>query len=263
MDMHPENPMEKLDAIYFSPHKFLGGPGTSGVLVFDSSLYQNPVPDNPGGGTVDWTNPWGEYKYIDDIELREDGGTPGYLQAIRTALSIEVKNQMDTGKIRERERQLVAIAFQEMRKIPGIHILADQVEERLGIISFYHKTIHYNLIVRLLSDRFGIQVRGGCACAGTYGHFLLEVSHEDSKRITELINSGDLSLKPGWVRLSLHPTLTDEDLHYFTKALGRIVENIEVWKKDYIYDKHTNEFVYKHDNGHLNRFIKSWFDLDQ
>ncbi|NOY38298.1 MAG: aminotransferase class V-fold PLP-dependent enzyme [Chlorobi bacterium] len=261
IDMHPADPMQKLDAIYFSPHKFLGGPGSSGVLVFDSGLYHNPVPDNPGGGTVDWTNPWGEYKYMDDIELREDGGTPGFLQAFRTALTIEVKNQMNTGKMRKREKELVAKAFEEMRQIPGIKILAEDMESRLGIISFYHEKIHYNLIVRLLSDRFGIQVRGGCACAGTYGHYLLEVSHEDSRKITALINSGDLSLKPGWVRWSLHPTITDEDLYHFTDALRKIVSHASVWEKDYRYDKHTNEFIHHSDNGQMKNLVRKWFNV--
>ena len=113
IDMHPADPMEKLDAIYFSPHKFMGGPGSSGVLIFDSSLYNKKVPDNPGGGTVDWTNPWGEYKYVDDIEAREDGGTPGFLQAIKTALCIELKNQMGIENIEAREKELTQITFQE------------------------------------------------------------------------------------------------------------------------------------------------------
>ena len=109
IDMHPaDDDMKKLDAIFFSPHKFLGGPGSSGVMIFDRSLYNSPSPDNPGGGTVDWTNRWGEYKYIDDIEIREDGGTPGFIQAIRIALSIEVKNLMRTDLIRKREHELVA-----------------------------------------------------------------------------------------------------------------------------------------------------------
>ena len=100
MNMHPESEAERLDAVFFSPHKFLGGPGTSGVLIFNSKLYNNRVPDQPGGGTVDWTNPWGEYKYIDDIERREDGGTPGFLQAIRAALAIRLKEQMGVENIR-------------------------------------------------------------------------------------------------------------------------------------------------------------------
>lgn len=41
--------------------------------------YQNDIPDNPGGGTVRWTNRWGGYRYISDIEVKEDGGTPGFL----------------------------------------------------------------------------------------------------------------------------------------------------------------------------------------
>ncbi len=124
MDMHPPDPMQKLDGIYFSPHKFLGGPGSSGVLVFDSSLYQSEVPDEPGGGTVDWTNPWGEYKYVDDIETREDGGTPGYLQAIRAALAIELKEKMGVGPIMEREEELVRRMMTGLRGIPEIRILA-------------------------------------------------------------------------------------------------------------------------------------------
>jgi selenocysteine lyase/cysteine desulfurase len=214
IDMHPEDPMMALDAIMFSPHKFLGGPGTSGVLVFNSALYNNPVPDNPGGGTVDWTNPWGEFKYVDDIEAREDGGTPPFLQTIKAALCIELKNKMGVENIGKREKQLVKMAFEEMVKIPGIKILADNVTDRLGVFSFYFNDIHFNLAVKLLNDKFGIQVRGGCACAGTYGHFLLDVSYDKSKHITDLINHGDLSQKPGWIRLSLHPTMTDEELFY-------------------------------------------------
>jgi selenocysteine lyase/cysteine desulfurase len=137
IDMHPEDPMMALDAIMFSPHKFLGGPGTSGVLVFNSALYNNPVPDNPGGGTVDWTNPWGEFKYVDDIEAREDGGTPPFLQTIKAALCIELKNKMGVENIGKREKQLVKMAFEEMVKIPGIKILADNVTDRLGVFSFY------------------------------------------------------------------------------------------------------------------------------
>lgn len=261
MNMHPVDPLEKLDALFFSPHKFLGGPGASGVLIFDSGLYNMKVPDQPGGGTVDWTNPWGEYKYIDNIEIREDGGTPGFLQAIRTAMAIELKNQMGVEKIHQREKELVRYAFEAFSKIPGLHMLAHQVEDRLGVISFYMTNIHYNLIVGILSDRFGIQVRGGCACAGTYGHFLLDVSYETSRKITEKINLGDLSEKPGWVRVSLHPTMTDDELHYLADALKQISEHHREWALDYVYNKHTNEFQHKSETKDTNR-IQSWFRLD-
>jgi selenocysteine lyase/cysteine desulfurase len=207
INMHPEDPEEKLDAIFFSPHKFLGGPGSSGVMIFDSLLYENKVPDLPGGGTVDWTNPWGQHKFVSNIEAREDGGTPAFLQAIRAALCIQLKEEMGVENICTREEELVKIAFYEMKKIPGLHLLAGNIEERLGAISFYIENIHYNLIVKLLNDRYGVQVRGGCSCAGTYGHFLLYVDPIRSKKITDKINTGDLSDKPGWVRMSVHPTI--------------------------------------------------------
>lgn len=261
INMHPADPMEKLDAIFFSPHKFLGGPGTSGVMVFDSSLYHNRVPDQPGGGTVDWTNPWGEYKFIDDIEAREDGGTPGFLQAIRTALCIDLKNQMGTQNIHLREKQLVAKAFGELRMVKNLHILADNIEDRLGIISFYLEGMHYNLVVKLLNDLFGIQVRGGCACAGTYGHVLLDVSYEKSKRITDKINFGDLSEKPGWVRLSLHPTMTDQELATVVEALHYISGNYHKLEADYIYNKRKNEFRHRDEPEDKTERVANWFTL--
>ena len=261
INMHPDDPLEKLDCVMFSPHKFLGGPGTSGVMVFDSSLYKSEVPDQPGGGTVDWTNAWGEYKYIDDIEIREDGGTPGFLQAIKTALCIELKNQMGVKNIKKREEELVKIAFKELNKIPDLHILADNIEDRLGIISFYFDDIHFNMVVKLLNDRFGVQVRGGCACAGTYGHYLLDVSHEKSNKITNLINHGDLSQKPGWVRLSLHPTMTNDELYIVIDALKQINQNHVEWSKDYVYDKHTNEFHHKIKSTASVERLKKWFSL--
>ena len=262
IDMHPDDPMGKLDAILFSPHKFLGGPGSSGVLIFCKSLYNSNTPDQPGGGTVDWTNPWGEYKYIDDIEAREDGGTPGFLQAIRTALAIKLKEQIGTKKMRMREQELVDIAFENFNEIPGLHILADNVKERLGIISFYLENIHFNLVVKLLNDRWGIQVRGGCACAGTYGHFLLDVSHEKSKHITDLISSGDLSEKPGWIRVSLHPTMTNEELHIIADALKQISRHHEEWAEDYIYNVNTNEFRHKDEPEDKTGQVVPWFELD-
>ena len=144
--------------------------------------------------------------------MREDGGTPGFLQTMRTALAIRLKEQMGTKNIHEAEDKLLARAFEAFDKMEGIHILATEHRKRIGVISFYHEKMHYNLIVKLLNDRFGIQVRGGCACAGTYGHYLLDVSHEKSQHITDMINHGDLSLKPGWVRLSLHQTMTVKDI---------------------------------------------------
>ncbi|GBD87621.1 putative cysteine desulfurase [bacterium BMS3Abin03] len=261
IDMHPEDPEEKLDAIFFSPHKFLGGPGSSGVIIFDSKLYHNRVPDQPGGGTVDWTNPWGKHKFVNNIELREDGGTPAFLQAIRAALSIQLKEEMGTDNLRQREEELVHVAFEEMKKIPGLHILADNVQERLGAISFYVDNIHYNLIVKLLNDRYGVQVRGGCSCAGTYGHYLLHVSRNQSMHITDMINQGDFSEKPGWVRLSIHPTMTDDELYFSINAVSEIVDNIKEWENDYEYDIHKNEFSHKDGSSVTQGEIMQWFKL--
>jgi selenocysteine lyase/cysteine desulfurase len=261
IDMHPADEQERLDGIFFSPHKFLGGPGTSGVLIFDGGLYKNTVPDMPGGGTVEWTNPWGGRKYIDDIELREDGGTPGFLQSIRAALAAGLKEKMGIREMAERDRQITSAVFRELSAVPGLHLLAPEIRERLPIISFYAERIHYNLFVRLLNDRFGIQVRGGCSCAGTYGHYLLNINKKISKSITDSISHGDLSHKPGWVRLSFHPMMTDDEIFYITEAVKEVIKQYSTWKEDYRYNKHTNQFV--HRDPEKNRFIspESFFRL--
>ncbi len=261
INMHPEDPMEKLDAIFFSPHKFLGGPGTAGIMIFDSSLYKNKAPDNPGGGTVDWTNRWGEYKYIDDIELREDGGTPGFLQAIRSALTIELKEQMEVENMEQREKELVSRAFKGLKAIKQVRILAENVIDRIGALSFYIEGVHYNLVVKLLSDRYGVQMRGGCACAGTYGHYLLDVTYDYSHKITELINDGDLSQKPGWIRWSIHPTTTNQEVDYIVDAVAEIARNHQKWSKDYHYDKHINEFIHHKFVGKQKHNLDNWFAL--
>jgi len=263
MNMHPEDPMEKLDAIFFSPHKFLGGPGSSGVLIFDKEMYRAEVPDNPGGGTVDWTNPWGKYKYVADIEVREDGGTPGFLQSIKAALAMELKKQMGVEKIMAREAELLALALPGLRSIPGIEILANNVDDRLGVLSFYHPEIHFNLFVKLLNDRYGIQTRGGCACAGTYGHFLLEVSYSESAEITKRISEGDLSEKPGWVRWSLHPTMTDDEVRIILHAIEEITLHHREWAKDYVYLARKNEFTHRDhvDGSPETQLMQDWFDL--
>ncbi len=260
IDMHPQNPDERLDAIFFSPHKFIGGPGAAGIMVFNSSIYHNPVPDQPGGGTVDWTNPWNKYKYVDNIETREDGGTPGFLQTIKAALAIKLKEKMGTDNIIARENELLNLAFSLLRQVNGIHILADNMLHRLGILSFYIDNIHFNLVVKLLNDRFGIQMRGGCACAGTYGHYLLQVTYEKSMAITDKINHGDLSEKPGWVRWSLHPTTTNNEVLFIIDAINQISNNYLAWQTDYVYNKHTNEFVYKN-NNYTNFNVATWFKM--
>jgi len=264
INMHPEDEEEQLDAIFFSPHKFLGGPGTSGVLVFNKKLYHNMVPDCPGGGTVSWTNPWGEHKYIDNIEDREDGGTPGFLQTIKTALSIKLKEQMGVTNILGREHELVDTIFKKLQPISNINILAGQHQDRLGVISFYIDDLHYNLGVKLLNDRFGIQTRGGCSCAGTYGHFLLHVDQQTSKELTDEISIGDLVRKPGWIRMSIHPTTTTAEMDYVCESIIALANNHKDWAKDYEYSKCNNEFIHKSliEKPSSDVNVDGWFNLD-
>ena len=263
IDMHPPNPKQKLDAIYFSPHKFLGGPGSTGILVFNKNLYKNKIPDSPGGGTVNWTNPWGEHKYVDDIEAREDGGTPAFLQTIRTALAIQLKDKMGVKNIIAREHELHNIIWDKFKSIDNLHVLANNFSDRLGIYSFYIEKLHFNLAVQLLNDRYGIQVRGGCSCAGTYGHILLDVDKNYSNNITNHIDQGDLSLKPGWVRMSIHPTMTDKEVHYIMEAIKKVAENHSKWSQDYNYNKLTNEFTHKEKkfSQYNSERAKSWFKI--
>lgn len=263
IDIHPKNPGAYLDAIVFSPHKFLGGPGTSGVLIFNRKIYKNLVPDCPGGGTVMWTNPWGEHKYIENIEEREDGGTPGFLQTIRTALAIKLKEQMGVKKILKREKEIVERIFDQLEPIKNIHILAGQHRDRLGVISFYIDDLHYNLGVKMLNDRFGIQTRGGCSCAGTYGHFLLHVDIEASHKLTSEISAGELSRKPGWIRLSIHPIMTNQEVDYICNSIMDLAQNHQKWGAEYSYIRNKNEF--EHHNATKNSndaMIESWFELN-
>ncbi len=261
IDMHPEDQESYLDAIFLSPHKFLGGPGTSGVLIFNKKLYHNMVPDNPGGGTVSWTNPWGEHKYIDNIEDREDGGTPGFLQVIKTALAIQLKEKMGIDKILEREHEIVDYIFSELGNIENIKILAAQHQDRLGVISFYVDDLHFNLGVKLLNDKFGIQTRGGCSCAGTYGHFLLNVSQETSHNLVCEIDNGDLTHKPGWIRMSIHPTTTNTEIEFVCNSIIALAKNHETWKDDYNYNNLTNEFVHKKAKSSEKEMVDNWFNI--
>ncbi|MBU3183095.1 aminotransferase class V-fold PLP-dependent enzyme [Clostridium psychrophilum] len=258
MDMHPKEKLEQLDAIFFSPHKFLGGPGSSGVLVFNSNLYQNEIPDSSGGGTVTWTNPWGGKGYNPNIELREDGGTPGFLQAIKTSLCISLKDTMNVKHMSNRSTKIMKMVFKRLNNINNLHILAGNIKERLGIFSFYIDNVHYNLISKILDERFGVQVRGGCSCGGTYGHYLLNINEEYSKRITDAIDLGDFSRKPGWVRLSIHPMTTDSEVDYIMCSIEDTVKNVNKWSKDYIYNSKTNEFKNIHEEQEDN-MINSWF----
>ena len=242
--MHPGGAAADLDAIYFSFHKFLGGPGTPGVLIFNRSLYTNRIPDQPGGGAMLYSNPWKTHEYITDIEQREDGGTPPILQGIKAGMCIRLKEEMGVERMLQREEEMLRRLFDRLEKIPRVEILGS-TRKRLGVISFTVQHAHYNLFVKILNDRFGIQARGGCSCAGTYGHMLLNIDAARSYGILQSLRAGDLWCKPGWVRLSIHPTMTDAEIDYITDAVEDTVSRYGEWEKDYVYDPAENEYIFK------------------
>ena len=250
IDMQPKDNDERLDAIFFSPHKFLGGPGTSGVLIFDKELYHNAIPDNPGGGTVDWTNPWGEHKYQDDIESREDGGTPPFLQIIKTALCVKLKEDMGIDNMLNREEIIIGYILKRFENLPNVHLLAENIKDRLGVFSFFIDGLHHDLGVKMFNDRFGIQMRSGCSCAGTYGHYLLHINRERSKEIIQKIHNRNFFIKPGWIRMSIHPTMEDAEIKFIMDAIEEMSKTFNEWSKEYDYDTDTNEFYHK--NNEIN-----------
>ncbi len=261
INMHPAAQGAHLDAIYFSPHKFLGGPGTPGVLIFNKKIYKNLTPDQPGGGTVVYSNPWKVHEYIADIEQREDGGTPPFLQGIKTAMCIRLKENMGVENIQKREEEMLQLIFARFLRIENIKIFEEDIKKRLGIISFIINGAHHNLIVKLLNDKFGIQVRGGCSCAGTYGHLLFHVDKNRSYEILNSIRTGNLLCKPGWIRLSIHPTMTNAEIDFIMDTIELTAGHFHDWMKDYTYDPASNEYSFKGFKAKEHGMIKNWFDF--
>jgi len=262
IDMHPSDKEASLDAIYFSGHKFLGGPGTPGVLVFNKNLYQNSVPDQPGGGTVFYSNPWNVHAYLTEVEAREDGGTPPFLGAIKLAMCVRLKEAMGISRMREREHEITNIVFERFSRIDNVEVLAANYKERLGIFSFTVQGIHHDLFVKMLSDRFGVQARSGCSCAGTYGHHLLNVNMEKSYQILQALKEGDELCKPGWIRLSIHPTMSDALIHRMMDAVEQIVLHRASWSKEYRYDPVSHAFVSASGSQPAEPDLTSWFAVE-
>jgi len=138
-------------------------------------------------------------------------------------------------------------------------LLADEHEDRLGIFSFYIDDLHYNLGVKLLNDRFGIQTRGGCSCAGTYGHFLLHIDISSSEEYKHKIEDGCLIERPGWIRMSVHPTIRNEEVEYICDSIKSLCENFRDWEQDYKYNPISNEFEYKDDDRTEKKMVEKWF----
>ncbi len=217
------------DAIVFSPHKFLGGPGTSGILIFNEKLYRKDLPPTAaGGGTVDYVG-YRFHDFYDDIETREKAGTPPILQTIKTALIMELKNKIGVDQIEDIELKYADKFLKQLKEIENVELIGEfDPEHRVPIISFNirHKDryLHPKFVTKLLNDLFGIQSRAGCSCAGPYGHYLLGIDEEESAKFRKLIADGYCGIKPGWVRVNLHYTFQENDIDFLLKAIGFVAE---------------------------------------
>ncbi|ULH14484.1 aminotransferase class V-fold PLP-dependent enzyme [Deinococcus sp. KNUC1210] len=239
IDMKPGKP-DGYDAVFLSPHKFVGGPGTPGLLCFQEHLYHLTTPSTAGGGTVRFVSRQG-HAFVADIEAREDAGTPAILGKLKAALAFKVKETLTPERIEAREHDLIRQAIERLRPHRGLHLLGNLDSPRLAVLSFLVRTpdgayLHPRLAVRLLNDLFGIQARGGCACAGPYGHALLSISDETSLRYQQCILSDLEGLKPGWVRLNLAPWTNAEELEFLLSAVEFIGEYGHLFVPLYTFD---------------------------
>ena len=239
-----------LDAIFLSPHKFIGGPGTPGVLVARRELFRNRVPTVPGGGTVAYVNP-GEHRYLSNIEAREEGGTPAIVESIRAGLVFQLKGAVGVDEIRRREENFIRRAIARWQKNPNIEILGNPDLDRLSIVSFVVKHdgryLHHNFVVALLNDLFGIQSRGGCSCAGPYGHRLLGIDIERSHEFDREIARGCEAIKPGWVRVNFNYFISVVVFEFILEAVDLIA--VDGWRllPDYALEVDTG--LWRHVNG--------------
>lgn len=217
-----------LDAVVLSPHKFLGGPGSPGLLLFHRALYQLSSPTTAGGGTVSYVSST-QHRYYDDIEVREDAGTPAIIQKLRAALAFRVKERVGVAEIERRERALIDVALPRLAATPGVHVLGNLDAPRLAVASFLvasgGKQLHAKFVIRLLSDLFGIQGRAGCSCAGPYGHALLGIDDETSACFLRAIEAGYEGVKPGWARLSFHYLLDDDERDFLLDAVAFVARH--------------------------------------
>ena len=245
------------DAVFLSPHKFIGGPGTPGVLVVRKNLLLNRVPSIPGGGTVAYVNPQ-EHRYLTDAEHREEGGTPAIVESIRAGLIFQLKMAVGTEEIRRREQDFIRRAIDSWSSNPSLQVLGHPQAERLSIVSFVVKApdgrgngavkyLHHNFVVALLNDLFGIQSRGGCSCAGPYGHRLLGIDLDTSHRFEEVIAQGCEGIKPGWIRVSFNYFISEEEFRFILDAV-HLVAN-EGWKLLSGYDFDPVTGVWRHGAG--------------
>lgn len=252
------------DAVFISPHKFVGGPGTPGVLVVRRELLKNRVPSVPGGGTVVYVNP-SEHRYVTDPEHREEGGTPAIVESIRAGLVFKLKEQVGVEEIRRREEDFIRRAISRWRRHPRLRILGNPEAERLSIVSFVvmapeeDRYLHHNFVVALLNDLFGIQARGGCSCAGPYGHRLLGIDMASSRRFEHEILRGCEVVKPGWVRVNFNYFIPEEEFRYILEAVELVATS--GWRLLPLYTFDPSTGVWRHRQG-LPRAPASLLDVD-
>jgi len=230
IEMNPrdDRPGARKDAIFISPHKFIGGPGTPGVLVASRGILTNVVPDVVGGGTVAYVNPE-EHKYLSDPVHREEAGTPAIIESIRAGLVFDLKNAVGIDAIQTLEHDFLSRAMTAWEAHPSIHVLGNPAAERLSIVSFVIKRpggryLHHNVVVAILNDLFGIQSRGGCSCAGPYGHRLLGIDLDRSREFEREISGGCEGIKPGWVRINFNYFISETVFRYIVEAVTLVAE---------------------------------------
>ncbi len=251
MNPEPDDPSSSKDAVFLSPHKFIGGPGTPGVLVVKRRLLTNLVPSEPGGGTVSYVGPT-EHTYLTDPVHREEGGTPAIIGSIRAGMVFHLKRAVGTDTIETLERRFVQRATSVWAQNPKIRILGNLQAKRLSIVSFVvrhdkSRFLHHNFVVALLNDLFGIQARGGCSCAGPYGHRLLGIDLARSMRFHEAIDAGCEGIKPGWVRVNFNYFLSEAVHQYILDAVDFIAADGWRFLPHYTFDVHTG--VWRHENA--------------
>jgi len=257
------------DAIFYSPHKFLGGPGSSGILIFNEKLYRTDLaPTTAGGGTVDYVG-FFDQDYTKDIETREKAGTPPILQTIKTALATDIKEKIGIKVIEKIENRNKRLFFDHFLKHDKVEIIGNKdPEKRIPIISFnikhLDKYLHPRFVTRLLSDLFGIQSRAGCSCAGPYGHRLLGITNDMSEKFRKIIiNDGITGVKPGWVRVNLHYVFTEKDIQFLIRAIEFIAEYGDRFLKVYKFNPQTADWKHKdfvHAIGYVS--IESDFNVE-
>ena len=244
INMNPaDDPLGYLDAVFLSPHKFIGGPGTPGVLAARRELFGNPVPVVVGGGTVSYVNPI-EHRYLADPAHREEGGTPAIIESIRAGLVFQLKQAVGTDIIQAREADFVRRAIRSWVTHPQIKILGNLDADRLAIVSFeVHRPggrrLHHNLVVAVLNDLFGIQSRGGCSCAGPYGHRLLDIDLDTSHEFEREILHGCEGIKPGWTRVNFNYFIDEDTFRYIVEAVHLIASYGYRLLPDYGFDPLT------------------------